>query len=370
MKMSGEPPRLREVSLYFHLPFCTRKCGYCHFYVIPDREELKQRFMEGLRLEWERQRPLLEDCSLVSIYFGGGTPALLGPERIGQILEWVSPSSCEITLEANPENITSDLISRFADAGINRISIGLQAVQTPLLHTLGRLHTGESALSSVRAAFGGGIHNISVDLMYDLPGQSLADWQATLDSVVKLPITHLSLYNLAIESHTSFDKRRAEIERQMPTEEHSIQMLDMAVERLSRAGLERYEISAWAKPGYPSRHNLGYWLGRPFLGLGPSAFSDWEGRRFRNIANLNRWWRALKEGSEIVDFEERLEPAARARELLAIGLRMLDGVRMPDHSQPAIEGLITQGLLQSIGNRICLTERGRLFYDSVAIALI
>lgn len=359
-----------QVSLYLHLPFCTRKCGYCHFYVIPDREELKQRFTEGLQIEWERQKPLLKGRSLVSVYFGGGTPALLGPERIGQILEWISPPACEITLEANPENISIDQIRRFAEVGINRLSIGLQATQTPLLHTLGRLHTGESALESVWAAFAGGICNLSVDLMYDLPGQSLADWGATLDRVVDLPITHLSLYNLAIESHTSFDKRRAEIERQMPTEEQSVRMLEMAVERLSRAGLERYEISAFAKPNYLSRHNLGYWLGRPFLGLGPSAFSDWEGRRFRNVANLNRWWRALKEGETTVDFEEKLEPEARARELLAIGLRVLEGVEMPDHSQEAIGELIRQDLLHQAGSRLRLTERGRLFYDSVATTLI
>lgn len=361
--MSGE-------SLYVHVPFCTRKCGYCHFYVIPDREELKERYMEGLRLEWERASSLLAIDRLVSVYFGGGTPALLGPDRIGEILEWVSPPSCEITLEANPENITHEKMAAFVAAGINRLSIGLQAVQTPLLHTLGRLHTGQSALDAVRAAHAAGLENLSVDLMYDLPGQTLRDWKETLDQVVDLPITHLSLYNLVIEAHTSFDRQRAELERQMPAEERSLEMLNLAVERLERGGLHRYEISAFARPGYRSQHNLGYWQGRPFLGIGPSAFSDWEGRRFRNVANLNRWWCRLREGESTVDFEERLDPERRARELLAIGLRVLEGVEMPNHSLEAIGRLLDQELLEERGGRLRLSERGRLLYDTVAAELI
>jgi oxygen-independent coproporphyrinogen III oxidase len=373
-------------SLYFHIPFCTRKCDYCHFYVIPDREADKELLMEGFFLEWQRQLPLLQNKRIISIYFGGGTPALLGPERIGDLLERIQRSclitkeECEVTLEANPENLDRALMESYAAAGINRVSIGIQTLDDALLRRLGRIHTANKGLDAIYATAEAGISNISIDLMYDLPGQTLAHWEHTLHAIAPLPITHLSLYNLTIEPHTVFFKHRELLKKSIPNEEISLQMYEMAVDKLKIAGLGQYEISAFAKEGYRSRHNTGYWLARPFLGFGPSAFSDWQGKRFRNIAHLSRYLKALRTGESPVDFEEKLPPDARARELFVIALRLLEGVDLAlfesthgplgEDSVNTLTLLTQQGLLMRKGSHFSLTRRGILFYDTVAADLI
>jgi len=351
---------MRSGSLYIHVPFCSRKCHYCNFYIVADNESAKQRYMEALRLEWERT-PKFE---VQTLYFGGGTPALLGPERIGQIIEWVGCNG-EITLEANPEN---DL-DGFAGAGVNRVSIGLQSTDTAHLLQLGRRHSGPAALDAIERA-ATLFNNVSVDLIYDLPGQTLDEWRRTLDQTAALPITHLSLYNLTIEPKTAFFAWKERL--QLPSEEESLEMVLAATERLERAGLHRYEISAFARNGLHSEHNRGYWEGRPFLGLGPSAFSFWEGRRFRNVAHLRNWAEALERGRSPVDFEENLGKEESERELTAIGLRLLEGKEGPfsPSLERDLEKEVKRGLLEPIGGGYRLTRRGALYFDSLASALV
>jgi oxygen-independent coproporphyrinogen-3 oxidase len=371
------------VSLYFHIPFCTRKCAYCHFYVIPDKDSFKSQLMEGFALEWARNLPFLQNKKIVSIYFGGGTPSLMGPVFIAEILQWMKlppGNEIEITLEANPENIDLPLMQAYAQAGINRVSIGVQTLEESLLKQLGRLHSPQKALDAIYLTAKAGIKNISIDLMYDLPGQTLHSWQKTLESAVQLPISHLSLYNLTIEPHTVFFKYRDLIQKQLPDEETSLQMYEAAISTLTAKGFQQYEISAFAKEGCDSRHNTGYWTARPFLGFGPSAFSYWERKRFRNVSNLNRYCKALKEGLSPIDFEEELLPDAQIRELLAIQLRLIQGVdlnhfqsrhgMLDGETQAVIKKLKGNGLLQQEGELLQLTKRGILFYDTVAIELI
>lgn len=375
-----------DFSLYFHIPFCTRKCDYCHFYVLPDKDPFKQLLMEGLEMEWQQKLPLLKNKKLSSIYFGGGTPALLGAQSIAKILSWINASGfhfsneVEVTLEANPENITTGLMSEYAQAGINRISIGLQTLDDALLRRLNRLHTGNQALEAIYNTYNARITNISVDLMYDLPGQTLPIWTNTLEQVCNLPITHLSLYNLTIEPHTVFFKNRKELQPSLPDEEVSLRMYEKAIESLHTCGLQQYEISAFSRSGFISKHNTGYWTARPFLGLGPSAFSDWEGKRFRNVPNLNRYYAALKEGASPIDFEEKLDPDARRRELFAINIRLLEGIhlgtfearhgKLEPQTNKALEKLQVDGFLSLNNNRLRLTKQGILFYDTVATELI
>lgn len=342
--------------------------------------------MQGFEKEWKWRLPLLQGKRLISIYFGGGTPSLLGPERIHTILNWIEPhfkwgsTIPEITLEANPEELTLAMMQGYAQAGVNRVSVGLQALNDPLLKTLGRLHNSNKAVESVHLISESGVKNITVDLMYDLPGQTLHQWQATLDAVVRLPINHLSLYNLTIEPHTGFYKRQEQLKPQLPTEETSRQMYLDAVKTLEQAGLKQYEISAFAKGDHQSRHNIGYWTGRPFLGFGPSAFSFWNGMRFRNVSNLRRYCEALGEIKSPVDFEEQLDPAASQRELLAIGLRLLNGVDLAEFegkygildtdTKAVTERLCSQGLLQRNGARLSMTRDGVLFYDTIATEIV
>lgn len=376
---------MQEVySLYIHVPFCTRKCNYCNFYIIPDKDIFKQRYFKALRWEWELYHHYLEKKQLVSVYFGGGTPALLGSQAIGQILEWLpiesSKTQVEITLEANPENVTRALMEAYHAVGINRVSLGIQTLDSALLQRLGRLHSAEKALNSVWETAEAGIKNISIDLMYDLPGQSLEGWQRTLQQAISLPISHLSLYNLTIEPNTVFFKYRRTIEAEQPRQEVSCQMYQEAVKTLNIANLQQYEISAFARDSFHSYHNLGYWTARPFLGLGPSAFSFWEGKRFRNVAHLNRYYTELEEGRLPIDFEEKLSSTALQKELLVIQLRVLSGVDLSlfcqqygdlDHeTTTTIRKLIEKGFLLREGEHIRLSEQGILFYDDVASELI
>lgn len=329
-------------------------------------------------LEWQQVQPLFQGKNLVSVYFGGGTPFLFGPKRIKQILDLVSPAQdAEITLEVNPENATLEAMKEFAAAGINRVSLGIQTLDAPLLTRLGRLHSPITAKNGVYAIADAGIENISIDLMYDLPGQTLMSWENTLQEAVKLPIKHLSLYNLTIEPQTVFFKYRKEIEKEVPTEDVSLEMILRAESVLQEAGLMRYEISAFAHPGSYSRHNTGYWTGRPFIGLGPSAFSFWEGRRFRNIAHLSRYVDLLEKGESPVDFEEQLKSPERERELIAIQLRLNQGIDINNalidpETKQILETLCQDnaGLLVRQDAYYRLTDKGRLFYDTVASEII
>ncbi|MCC5832978.1 MAG: radical SAM family heme chaperone HemW [Chlamydiales bacterium] len=350
-----------EYSLYFHVPFCTRKCGYCHFYVIPNKEPFRKLYMDALRREWELRRPFLpKEGRLISVYFGGGTPSLLGPEAIEKILSWIAPEKgVEITIETNPE--TS--VALFP--GINRVSLGIQSFDDSLLRTLTRTHRAGRAVDAAFALADSGIENISIDLMYDLPGQTLDSWERTLERAISLPIAHLSLYNLTFEPHTSFYKNRHTLFPRIPDGETSLRMLKSAVDRLQAAGLKRYEISAFSKPGFHSRHNTGYWKGRPFLGFGPSAFSYWEGARFRNCANLSQYAKMLNQNRLPIDFHEKLPLTEALKEKLAVGLRLLEGVEAwPRELKNIYIKLCDEGFLEA--NSLGLTERGILFHDSVA----
>jgi len=373
MQMNGN---LQEISLYFHIPFCKRKCDYCHFYVLPSKEPYHQDLLLGLKLEWERQLPLLSGKQIVSIYFGGGTPSLLEPEFYSKILGWVRSDSslssdAEITLEANPDDVSLEKMQAYASIGINRVSIGVQSLDNLLLKKLGRIHHSQKAMNSIYTTYEAGITNISIDLMYDLPEQTLATWISTLNEAVTLPISHLSLYNLTIEPHTAFYKKRELLQQQVPNEETSLAMYQEAIAILENAELKQYEISAFSKDQKWSRHNSGYWTARPFLGFGPSAFSYWEGSRFRNIAHLKRYVDKLKENQSPVDYEETLDSEAQARELFVVQLRLKTGVfleKYPDFK--VVYELVKQGYLEIQEGVVKLTDRGILCYDSVAVELI
>ncbi|MGZ3633192.1 MAG: coproporphyrinogen-III oxidase family protein, partial [Parachlamydiaceae bacterium] len=196
MPMIGDILEDQAVSLYVHIPFCTRKCDYCHFYVLPDQVSLKAQFLEGLKLEWERVNELLLGKKIETLYFGGGTPYLLGAPAIQTIIDWIASlqeiETMEITLEANPENMDPHTLKEYRAAGINRLSVGLQSLDDHQLITLSRRHTAKKGIESIEMAFDAGFTNISIDLMYDLPNQTLESWTRTVERATQLPISHLS----------------------------------------------------------------------------------------------------------------------------------------------------------------------------------
>lgn len=373
--------RQRDFGLYVHVPFCTRKCPYCHFYVQKNSNSEHDDFLAALCAEWEQYRSVTSDHKLVSLYLGGGTPSLLSPDHIAKIIRWFNPSSdVEITLEANPENITEERMRAYRDAGVNRVSIGVQTLDSTLLTQLKRTHCAEQAIKAIHTTSKAGISNISIDLMLELPGQTLEMVERTFRQAAVLPITHLSLYNLVLEPPSAFYSQRNKISKQMPDDDTAVQMLHTAIDQLSAQGFSRYEISAFERGDHPSRHNVGYWTARPFLGLGPSAFSYWDNRRFRNVADLKAYSRCVQKGQSAVDFEEELSAEARRRELLAVELRLLRGVALTDFQSrhgalspdttKTLGKLSEDGLLVNAGPVIRLTERGRLCYDLVASEVI
>lgn len=340
--------------------------------------------MDAIVKEWHLRLPLLAGHRIVSIYFGGGTPTRLDLEDLKTLLGLVHrldvAEDCEITLEANPEDVSFEKMRAYALLGINRVSMGIQSLEDNLLKELGRTHSVAKGVDAICATAEAGITNISIDLMYDLPCQTGSNWRSTLDQIKHLPITHLSLYNLTLEPHTAFFKKREHLTPLIPSDEESLALLNEGVFAIEAAGLLRYEISAFAKPGCRSLHNTGYWQGRPFLGFGPSAFSYWEGRRFRNVAHLNRYSQALDNQQFPVDFEECLSPSARVAELLAVRLRLLEGVDLlafeARHGvcsadlKATLTRLVDEGWLLRAQNRYSLSIKGMLFYDTIASDII
>lgn len=330
--------------------------------------------------------PQLQGRRIVSIYFGGGTPTKLSLGHYSLLLDAIHKSAieiasdCEITLEANPEDVHLELMQEFHSLGINRVSLGVQSLVEDDLVLLGRTHTANRSLSAIREVHKAGIHNISIDLMFELPRQTIASWQKSLNALADLPVSHLSLYNLTFEPQTVFYKKQKELLPQLPPDEERLQMLQVAIESLEAIGLKRYEISAFAKPGMQSRHNTGYWTGREFLGFGPSAFSYWEGSRFSNIAHFTKYLDSLRQNLFPVDFEEKLDPAHSQQELLAIALRLVDGVDLNAFTKrygafsPLLEHslckLVEKGWLCRGGDILKLTGSGQLFYDTVASEII
>lgn len=364
-----------DISLYIHIPFCKHKCPYCHFYVIGDKECFKEQLLAGLKQEWELIAPHFEGKNLVSVYFGGGTPTLFGPKRIQEVLSWLPyQPDAEITIETNPEELSD--YSQYRDIGINRISLGVQSLSTDELAILDRRHEPKQAIEAIWAIKNGGINNITIDLMYDLPGQTIQSWTNTLSCIKSLPITHLSLYNLTIEPDAAFFRREKQLKALMPDDDTSAEMYALAQVHLKDAGFTQYEISAFCKDNLYSRHNVGYWTGRHFYGMGPSAFSFDGSRRFRNVANLSRYCTLLAQNSSPIDFDEPLDAKARKKELIALELRLLAGFdvakfgQLEPETDKALEYLESVELIERKNSHVSLTPKGILFYDTVASEII
>lgn len=332
-------------------------------------------YIEGIKKEWDFRKNSLSD--VVSIYLGGGTPSLLSLSEVEQILHLFKGfSPKEITIEANPDDVTLEKMIGYRNLGINRISIGVQSLDDTNLKMIERLHSAKKAKEAIETAFLAGFTNITIDLMYDLPNQTFSSWKKTVDEALLLPISHLSIYNLIFEEGSLYYKKKKELSLFTPPEEISLKMLTYAVEKTKQHGLDRYEISAFCKKGYESIHNRGYWEGRPFVGLGPSAFSYLDKKRFRNIPHLKKWRSHLNKNEDPKDFEEELLYPENVKELLTIRLRLLKGIflsdfpNLPEESLSTLDRLANDGFLEKSLSHFKLSEKGKLFYDFVASELV
>jgi oxygen-independent coproporphyrinogen-3 oxidase len=374
---SNSQCRTSEVirHLYVHIPFCARICPYCAFYKERADSSQTQRFCEALLREIDRvaeRHPL----QLETIFFGGGTPTALTTAQLEFLLEGMCErldlaKLAEWTLEANPGSVSPRKAALLKRLGVNRLSLGVQSWDDELLKLLGREHDAAQAEASFRTLREAGFANLSIDLMFGLPGQSLEQWQSDLQKTIALQPNHVSTYCLTYEEDTEFFLRHARGEfREDP--ESDARFLESTMEMLEEAGFEHYEISNYARPGFASAHNRGYWAGDDYLGIGPSAFSTVGMRRWQNVADYRAYADRVGAGSSPVASIETLTPEMKRTERIALGLRTREGIPSGELTPWPNESseFIGLGLLRERDGHFVLTPRGKLLADSVAEAFL
>ena len=354
--------------LYVHTPFCAKICPYCAFYVHQGGGGAQRDFVAALRAEWSRARAEFP-LALETIYFGGGTPSILSAELFSDLAQELSREKCvrEFTLEVNPATVTPEKAAAWRAAGVNRISLGAQSFDAELLKTLGRQHAPEDIAETCALLRAHGFENINIDLMFALPSQSESRWEETLQAALACGPQHVSAYALTYEEDTPFFEKLQRGEWRQD-EEREIAMFERKREVLGAAGLVDYEISNFARAGFESQHNLGYWRGADYLGLGPSACSTIDGLRWRNVPDTKAYAERLARGESVRGELETLDTATRAKERIMFGLRMREGVARAEFGDATrqLEQIAAQGLAYEESGRICLTPRGKLVADSVA----
>ena len=367
----------KDVGLYVHIPFCRRRCHFCAFYLEIAQPAPMARFHSALiqEIALHRRQESLDSRALQSIYFGGGTPTSLPADQLAALLTliratWPTDVTAEVTVEAHPSSVTARDLTVLADAGFNRISFGAESMTEKDFASIGRFGQVQDTAAAVQAARRAGFRNINLDLMYGLPGQSLQDWIHTLESLMTLAPSHISCYALTIEVGTRLAQDIAQNLVLPPDDMLQIDMESAAERFLAEAGFFRYEISNYAKPDYACRHNLLYWTGGEYLGLGPSAQSYLHGIRFGNVADLDAYVAYLSDNRLPTSDHTILSVSERQRDALVFGLRLLCGVPRTaieaaerDHQ---IDELIAKGLLDADHYRVRLTSLGRRYADTVA----
>lgn len=368
------------MELYIHIPFCIRKCAYCDFLSAPADQDTIARYMRALEKQLVRQAASFQKKVVDTVFIGGGTPTVLLNRQITELLETIQTNyalarNVEFTVEANPGTITAGKARALAEGGVNRVSLGLQSASEQELRLLGRIHTYDDFLRSYGLLREGGIRNLNVDLMSALPGQTIASYEKTLHQVLSLHPEHISAYSLIIEEGTPFyEQYRAdeklrdagEDPQLLPSEESERAIYELTGALLSDYGYERYEISNYARAGYACRHNIGYWTGEDYLGVGLGASSYIEGTRFCNTSDLTRYIEEDFSRYEIQKFTKD----DRMAEFFYLGLRLTAGVEKAEFvrrfglSAEAIYGevlkdLLAQNLLEDTGRNYRLTPFGR-----------
>ena len=366
-------------GLYIHVPFCSRKCPYCGFYSVVADQGRREKFLDRLEAEMRAAARFVRG-PVRTVYAGGGTPTLLGPALWGRLLDQLHDEFDlgkleEFTVEANPETVEHSLMHVLAAGGVNRLSIGVQSFDPSYLATLGRRHGPEDVERAVRIGRAAGIDNITLDLMFGIPGQTLDEWAADLDQAAALRPDHLSCYGLAWEPDTPLAADRARGVIQACDDAAEAAMYEHAIDRLIGTGFEQYEISNFARPGRRCRHNMLYWTSANWLAFGPAGASHARGVRWRNVADLAAYVES-RDGVPVCAVE-CLDDDARLGEDLMLALRLIEGAererlapRLDPRRARAIERAVADGLLERTDTHIRFTRRGLLLADSVLADLV
>ena len=328
--MKAAKAEKKPLGLYIHIPFCKQKCVYCDFYSLPHREDRMDDYTAALCAHLTETAPFAQGYQVDTIYFGGGTPSYLGVKRLAKIRKVIEKkyrvaSDAEVTLEANPDSAGDwKALRALRKAGFNRLSLGMQSACDEELREIGRIHTMDQVRAAVEAARKAGIRNLSLDLIYGLPHQSLERWQENLSAAVDLAPEHLSCYGLKVEEGTPLYTRRETAG--LPGDEAQADMYLYTVEFLKQHGYDQYEISNFAKPGFASRHNLKYWTLQEYAGFGPGAHSDFGGVRYAYEKDLEGYIRGVTEHAPMLSESERIPPLDRDTEWVMLGLRTVEGL--------------------------------------------
>lgn len=384
------------VALYVHVPFCRARCAYCDFNTYAGLDDLMPAYAVAVCREIEAAGKRWGRLAVPTVYFGGGTPSLLPLNLLADILHasritFYVLRDAEVTLEANPGSVTVAYLRGLRELGVNRLSLGVQSAHADELRLLGRMHTWEQVVETVRRARKAGFINLNLDLIFGLPGQSLARWQETLEAALALAPEHLALYSLTVEEGTPLAQRIATGDLPAPDEDLTAEMYEAAEERLAEAGFEHYEISNWARQnqrvgegarqrtrsakkriesahrqlGFQCRHNLVYWRNEPWLGFGAGAHSWMEGKRWVNVRHPREYIAALEAGRSPVVEVEAIDRRTEMGETMMLGLRLAEGV-----SDARFRARFGAGLEETFGAELAeLRDLGLLEWDGVAARL-
>ena len=376
-------PTGSSLGLYVHVPFCTKKCYFCSFNTAPMDDDAMARYLAALHREIELLggAPWTRDITLGSAFFGGGTPSLLSADALGEILarlraRFTLEAGAEVTLESNPESLDRDKLARYRAAGVTRLSLGVQTLDDGLLPEIGRLHDAAGARGAFDAARAAGFDDVSVDLMYGLPGLDLARWTRTIRAVLDWQPDHLSAYGLTLDAGSAWAAGGVS---GLPEEDVVVAQYWALAREAEARGFEHYEISNYARPGRRSRHNQTYWRRGEYLALGPGACGFVGDVRYANVKPVARYASLLDEARLPVDTSERLDADQALAERLFLGLRTADGVpreaiearvaRTPS-LRARLDAWIADGLMEADARRTRLTERGFLVSDALFVELL
>ena len=350
---------MKSLEVYIHVPFCKSRCLYCDFFSTTALDKREQYVQAVIREAQERVKG-----NVSTIYFGGGTPSMLSVEQLTQILNAIGAQAQEITLEANPGDLTKEKLRALRAAGFNRLSIGIQSFRDKELQLIGRRHSADEARAAVKMAQAAGFDNISIDLMYALPGQTTTDWQYNIDEALKLNVQHISCYCLTYEPHTALTRLIENGTLSPADEDTENEMYDLLCNRLKDSGFKHYEVSNFARHRYYSRHNSGYWNNTPYIGLGAGAHSyDGQKRRW-NISDLDRYIACCA-------FEEETLTAEQIEmERIMLGLRTCTGIEYDDVLLRKAQPFLDKGQLSIKNNRLVATQSGLHILNRIIEALV
>ena len=347
-------------GVYVHIPFCRAKCDYCAFATWVDRHHLTDAYVASVRDEIRRS---LESGlpPATSVFVGGGTPSMLAADQLTGLLDAIPiAEGAEVTVECNPDDVTGELMKRYADGGVNRVSLGVQSMASHVLGSLGRTHDRRNVERAVTAIRDAGLPTFNLDLIYGAAGETLADWTKTVESALGLEPPHVSAYALTIEPGTPL---AAQPDRH-PDDDDQADKYEVVDSLLAGAGMENYEISNWSRLGHECRHNLLYWRQQNYRGFGCAAHSHEDGRRWWNVRTPDRYIELVGAGGSVEAASETLDPSTREFERLELMLRMRDGVPLD-----ALDGEELPGLVERCDRRWVLTRRGRLMANAISLHL-